>query len=709
MQQNSYTAKNLDNIFFPKSVAVLGTNNNRGTVPHDIFANLLESNFQGVLYPVSPACRSICCFKTEKYVIDIDEPVDLAVLVFPGQVCHLALEQCGQKGIQSAIVISAGFKEIGEKGRQREEKLQEIAEKYNISFIGPNCLGVINTDPNVRLNASFACQMPEEGNIGFLSQSGALCTAVLDYAQSKHIGFSKFVSFGNKADISEIDLLYYLKDDPQTQVILLYLEEIKEGRALMDVSRSIIEETGKPVLMLKSGRTSEGASAAASHTGSLAGSDEICTAAFEQSGIIRCETIEDMFHTSIALAYQPPPQNNRVAIITNAGGPGVLATDAVIKKGLRMARFEEETTKALKKALPATANINNPVDVIGDARADRYQAAIEAIMKDPNVDGIFVILTPQSMTEIEEIAHEVCRQAKGSEKPIYTSFMGEAEVAKGIDILQRERIPHYIVPESMAEAFARVYSFQYARQEKFDTPESPGGIRPEEAKAILTSCKEKNQTMLDPEAAQKVLRAYGIPAAEGGFAKTKDEASRLAETIGFPVAMKVVASKIVHKVDVQGVKLHIETPEEAAAAFEQISDSVTRQMPEVDMEGVLVQKMIPEGQEVILGLKHDPAFGPVLLFGLGGIFVEIFQDVSFRIAPVGPKGIRNMIKHVKSYPLLSGARGRAPKDIDAIIDCLSRLSQLALDQPDIKELDINPLIVLDEGKGCYAVDIKILV
>jgi acetyltransferase len=409
---------NLETIFHPKSVAIVGTNKVKGTVPHDILDGILKADFNGIVFPVSPREKSIKGIKAYKYVIDIPDEVDLAILVFPSSVNHMALEQCGQKGIKSVIIISAGYKEVGEAGLQKEKQLIEIARKYDISFIGPNCLGVINTAPGTLLNASFAREMPEQGNIGFLSQSGALCTAVLDYARAKHIGFSKFISFGNKADISEIDLLYYLMNDDETKVILMYLEEVSDGTGLMKAAREVIEQSGKPILIIKSGRTDEGASAAASHTGSLTGKDEICDAAFEQAGIIRCDNIEEMFNKAIAFAYQPAPLSEKVAIITNAGGPGVLTTDAAISRGLKLAKFSEETTQILKKALPATANINNPVDVIGDARSDRYLAAIQAAFDDPDVAGVFVILTPQSRLWVKRMWQSESTCFNSTESPI---------------------------------------------------------------------------------------------------------------------------------------------------------------------------------------------------------------------------------------------------------------------------------------------------
>ncbi|MBU0711720.1 acetate--CoA ligase family protein [bacterium] len=700
--------KNLEKIFYPESVAIIGANKVRGTVPYDIIANILKADFNGIVFPVSPREKFIAGIKSYQYVVDIEDPVDLAILVFPSSVCHMALEQCGQKGIKSAIIISAGFKEVGGEGIEREKQIKAIADKYDMSFIGPNCLGVINTDPSSRINASFARKMPEEGSIGFLSQSGALCTAVLDYAQAKHIGFSKFISFGNKADISEIDLLYYLKDDPKTKVILMYLEEVSDGIALMKAAQDVISKSGKPILVLKSGRTSEGASAAASHTGSLAGSDEICDAAFKQAGIIRCSNIEEMFNIAIAFAYQPPPKTNSIAIITNAGGPGVLTTDAAIHDGLKLAVFSDETTAILKKNLPKTANIKNPVDVIGDARADRYNIALTSAFNDPAVDAVFVILTPQSMTDIDLIAREVAKVSSHYKKPVYASFMGEADVKEGIDVLQRNKIPHYSLPESMSKAVATVYKFN---QEKHDIVKKErifNDLKPEIAKAILNNAIAENVGYLTEETALKVLEAYGLPVLESYLANTSAEAAQYAEKIGFPAVMKVMSEDIIHKFDVGGVVLNIQDTEDAKTAYETILKNVQVKQPDAKVKGVLVTKMVSSGQGVILGLKRDPSFNSVIMFGLGGIFVEIFKDVSFRIAPVDEISAKAMINEIKSSAILRGARGKAVSDIQSIVESIMRLSKLATDCPQIKELDINPLIVLEEGKGCYIADAKIM-
>jgi acetyltransferase len=699
--------QNLAKIFNPRSIAVVGTNNVKGTVPYDILFNILKTEFTGIVFPVSPGEKSICSIKAYKYVLDIPDPVDLAIIVFPNAVCHMALEQCGQKGIKGVVIISAGFKEVGEKGMDREKQLRQIAKKYDISIIGPNCLGIINTDPAVNLNASFARKMPEQGNIGFLSQSGALCTAVLDYALAKHIGFSKFISFGNKTDISEIDLIYYLMEDEKTRVILLYLEEITDGRALMQAARDVTRMSGKPILLLKSGRTEAGASAAASHTGSLAGNDEIYDAAFKQAGIIRCDDIEEMFNIAIAFAYQPAPRSNKIAIITNAGGPGVLTTDAAIHDGLQLAIFSEETTREFRKSLPATANIKNPVDVIGDARADRYNIAMNGAFRDDGVDAVFVILTPQSMTDIETIAREVVKVSVQYSKPIYSSFMGEADVAPGVDILLRNKIPHYILPESMCRSFSRVYRFYRDIDKDLHSQHVFTDVDSKTVQSILDDAVSNNHLYLPENEAEKILRIYGFPIVPGALSKSPEEAAAIAQNIGFPVVLKIVSPDIIHKSDVNGVVLNVNSAEEVMRSYEEITGNILKIKPEAIIEGIQISKMITAGEEVILGIKRDPSFGPVIMFGLGGLYVEVFKDVSFRIAPIDDAISDSMIKQTKSYKILKGIRGKAPRDITAIKECLIRLSQLALECPQIKELDINPLIVLEETKGCYVADARI--
>lgn len=695
-------------IFYPRSVAVVGTNRGRGTVPFDIFYNILKDGFQGTVYPVSPREKSVAGVKAYKYVIDIDDDLDMAVLVFPSTVAHLAMEQIGKKGIKSAIIISAGFREIGEAGMKREQEVKAIADEYGVSFIGPNCLGVINTDPECSFNASFARQMPAQGNIAFLSQSGALCTAVLDYALAKNIGFSKFVSFGNKADISEIDLLYYLKDDPKTRVILLYLEEVTEGKALMDVVQEILSERGKPVLILKSGRTTEGATAAASHTGSLAGSDEVCDAAFRQAGIIRCETIEDMFNYAISMAYQPIPEGKRVAIVTNAGGPGVLATDRAVHEGLTLARFSEKTADILKKSLPHTANLKNPVDLIGDAKKDRYSAAVSSILGDDGVDGALVILTPQSMTDIRSIAEELCSIGRRFPKPLYTSFMGEADVSEGVEILQRHHIPHYSLPEDMCQAFSRACLFAELRDRDPGQPTLYDDVDMDRADQIFATVREEGGKKLSMDQSFRLLDAYRIPLLPYGLAGSEAEAAALAGEIGFPIVLKVVSEDVIHKSDAGGVLLGLDSAEKVRRGYQGILESVHSSVAGARVEAVLVQKMAGDGEEVIIGIKQDPSFGSVVLVGIGGIYVEIFRDFVVRVAPFSRGEARAMVQSLKLFPLLSGVRGREPRDIESLLTCIERVGQLARQRPEIAELDINPLLVRSQGRGAVVADARVV-
>jgi acetyltransferase len=491
-------------------------------------------------------------------------------------------------------------------------------------------------------------------------------------------------------------------------VILIYLEEITDGVALMKAAQEVISDSGKPVLILKSGRTSEGAAAAASHTGSLAGSDEVCDAAFRQAGIIRCTTIEEMFNNAIALAYQPLPLGKRVAIITNAGGPGVLATDAAIKQHLDLAKFSDATLEIYRKALPATANIKNPVDVIGDARADRYKVALGGALQDPGVDGVLVILTPQSMTDIENIAEEVCNTVGKFDKPAYASFMGEKDVAVGIDILQQRSIPHYVLPESMCRAFASALFFKHHRDTKAEEAQTFSGVDKEKARKVIQKAIAAGRNYLPEEESVTILEAYGLPTLPSGLANSREEAIRIAERIGFPVVMKVDSDDIVHKFDVKGVLLDIRTAEAAGEGYDSILTNVEKAKPGARIKGIYIQKMVTKGEEVILGVKRDPSFGVVIMFGLGGLFVEIFRDVSFRVAPVGPRSASEMIREIRAYSMLAGARGKKPRDIRSVEEAIQRLAALALDIPEINELDINPLIVNDEGGGCFVADARIM-
>ena len=702
--QTSSTRHPLDAIFAPKSVAVLGVTATPGTVPYDIFYNILTSGYKGTLYPVAPGKRSICAVRAYRYVLDIEDPVDLAVVVFPAEVVDRALEQCGKKGIKAAIVISAGFREIGPEGVQREERLKAICAEYGIRLIGPNCLGVINTDPAVQLNASFARKMPMAGRIAFLSQSGALCTAVLDYAREKQIGFSKFVSFGNKAGVTEIDLLDYLHQDPQTDVILLYLEELREGRKLLEVARRVTRgPNAKPILAIKSGRTPQGADAAASHTGSLAAEDPICDAVFQEAGIVRVSSIDEMFNAAIMYAYQPMPQGNRLAIVTNAGGPGVMATDAAVSMGLSVPRLTQSTQQRLRESLPATANVKNPVDVIGDARADRYQAALRHVLDDPQIDQVLVILTPQSMTDIEAIARGVVEIGRNAAKPIACSFMGAEDVAPGIRLLQEAHLPHYILPEWACAAMAAVQRIRAWRALELDAPEE----LPVDWAAAARIIDSAPAGYLEEPEALAVLAAYGLPVPQHRLCTSAEEAAQFADQIGYPVVLRIVSPQVVHKWDVGGVVLNLHDASAVRSAFEQMVQRVRQAVPQAEIRGAVVRRMIPPGHEVILGVKRDPSFGPVLMFGLGGLYVELFKDVTFGLAPISRGSAHRMLRQVKAFKLLEGIRGNPPADVENIRQCIQRLGQLAADFPRISELDINPLIVGPKERGNIVADVRI--
>ncbi|MCR4412105.1 MAG: acetate--CoA ligase family protein [Thermoguttaceae bacterium] len=709
----------LDALFSPRSVAVVGVTATPGTVPYDIFHNLLHAGFRGPVYPVAPGKRAISNVPAYRYLIDIDQPVDLAVIVFPADVVDRALEHCARKGVRAVVVISAGFREVGPEGQQREDRLKRLACAHGIALVGPNCLGVINTDPAVRLNASFARKMPHAGRIAFLSQSGALCTAVLDYAREKQIGFSKFVSFGNKAGVAESDLLEYLHHDEETDVILLYLEDLRDVRRLVAAAQRVTHEPPvKPILAIKAGRTPQGADAAASHTGSLAAEDDLCDAAFREAGILRVDSIDELFNTAILYAYQPLPAGDRLGIVTNAGGPGVMATDAAVREGLRVPRLAEETQANLRGVLPATAAVKNPVDVIGDARADRYEAALRQVLADPNVDQALVILTPQSMTDIEAIAQAVCRVHEAARdgrpaadlprvapKPVACSFMGATDVAEGIRVLQQAHIPHYILPEWACRAMAGVQAIR----RMFEEPPDVARRLPVDDMAVRSVLDAAPAGYLAEHEALEVLEAYGLPVVPWRLCTTADEAVGWAEASGYPVTLRVVSRQVVHKSEIGAVALDLTTSEAVRVAFDALRDRVAAARPDAHIDGLLVRRMIPAGYELILGAKRDPIFGPVVMFGLGGIYVELFRDVVFALAPLGPRTARNMVRRAKAGRLVEGFRGGPRADIAGIEECLVRVGQLVSDFERLVELDINPLLASPAERGNAVADVRIRV
>ena len=700
--------KDIEAIMNPSSIAVVGATNRPGSVGLAVFRNILTASFQGVLYPVNPKAKSVQSVKAYAKLMDIPDDVDLAVVIVPAEIVPSILEEAGQKQVKAAIIITAGFKEVGGHGVELEQRLKEMATKYGIRLVGPNCLGVINNDKNVRMNASFATKMPKAGDIAFISQSGALCTAVLDYAEGRNIGFSKFVSFGNKADVNEADLLRYLKDDPATNVILMYLEDITNGREFLEIAREITWQAHKPILAIKSGHSAEGARAAASHTGSLAGSDSAYDAIFYQSGILRVEGVDELFNRAIAFAKQPIPKGNRIAIVTNAGGPGIMATDAAIRHNLKIATLSEDTKQKLKQELPSTASIENPVDVIGDATHERYESAIRHLLVDENVDGGIVILTPQAMTDVLETAEIVPHVAKDINKPVLCSFMGIVDVSEGIRYLEEHGIPNYAFPEAAVRAMASMVF--YGNLLSLDKREvrRVTADRDSAAAIIKRRLAGKDSYYMPEREANEILQYYGFPVLKSVLAKSLSQVDEAVEEVIFPVAMKICSPDIVHKFEAGGVRLKIKTKEEARRTFEEIVENAKEFAPSAKIDGVLIERMARRGVEVILGAVRDEKFGPICMFGLGGTFVEAMKDVTFRLAPMWEISAEIMIRTIKAYRILKGVRGAPPCDIDSIKDCVLRLSQMLAEHPEIAELDINPLIVYPEGQGCVVADSRVL-
>jgi acetyltransferase len=697
----------LESFFRPKAVAIIGASTSPEKLGHVVLKNAVDSGFTGTLYPINPKADEILGHKAYPSIQSLPAVPDLAVIVIPYPHVPAAMEDCGKKGIPAVIVISAGFREAGYEGVNREVELLEIAKRYGIRVIGPNCLGVIDTF--APLNVTFAAGTPPKGPIGFMSQSGALGTAILDWAMGgPQIGFSKFVSLGNKADISEIDLMQAWTDDPDTRVILAYSEEIPNGPAFMQVARKVSRV--KPIIIVKSGVTSSGARAVSSHTGSLAGSEQAYASAFRQSGVLRAETMQDLFDYALGFAYQPLLTGDRIAIVTNAGGPGILCTDALERSGLTLARFEPETTQKLQAFLPDAASAANPVDVLGDALADRYQFALAHVANDPNVDGIIVIVTPQAMTEVAKTAHAVgeCARKLNGAKPILGCFMGDFRMSEAVDILAKEYgIPNYPFPERAASAFAAMRDYRTLRDapdaviERFETDNAA-------VHRIFDRVRAEGRVAIGDAESREILSAYQFRIPKAQLAPTADDAVRIAETIGYPVVLKIASPDILHKTDVGGVKVGLNSAADVRDAFDLIVYRAGRYVPGAVIWGCLVQEMLPKGTEILVGMNRDPQFGPLVTFGLGGIYVEALKDVTFRVAPFDRRAAEEMLTEIRAHALLEGIRGQRPADREAIIDTLLRISQLVTDFPEIVELDINPLLVYEEGRGAVALDMRLV-
>jgi acetyltransferase len=687
----------LNKLFNPESVAVIGASRTKGKVGRAVLDNLM-SYFKGAIYPVNPGVDNIAGLKCHPSILDVPGGADVAVIVVPARLVPAEMEKCGEAGVNYVIVISAGFKEAGIEGARLEKQCVTIADKYGMRMIGPNCLGIIN--PLTGLNASFAASVAIPGNIALMSQSGAIGASALDWAEDQKMGFSRFVSLGNKADLDENDFMLEFADDTDTSVIAAYLEGIGDGPAFVRIAREVSRK--KPIIVVKSGRTSAGSRAVSSHTGALAGSDQAYNAAFSQSGVLRAFTLEDMFDYIRAFSSQPLPSGRSMAILTNAGGLGILAADACLSEGLSLASFEEATIEKLRDKLPAAANLYNPVDVLGDASPELYAHALATVIADPNVNGIIALVSPQSMTDVESIAENVVNTPSG--KPVLCSFVGGTRVHAGLEILVSGGVPGYRFPEKAIASMRALCDYTDIKNRVYDSPEEYG-VDHQAAYGVFATAAAEDRRILGLESFD-LLRAYGTPVVPTASASGVEEVVRQTEKIGFPVVMKILSPDISHKTDFGGVRLNLRNPEEVERAYHTMMSDVRRYMPSARVNGVQVQKMVTEGMEVILGMTRDVQFGPMLMFGLGGTHVEVLKDVAFRLAPLSKKEAYGMISSIKSYPLLTGVRGERPYDVDSIADVLCRISQMVCENPCLLEFEINPLMVLPEGEGCIAMDMR---
>jgi len=686
-------------LFEARTIAVVGASPKEGKVGNVIVKNLIASGFSGGLYPVNPKATEILGLRCYPDLASIPGEVEMIVVAVPSMVVPTVMEEAGGKGVKVAVVISAGFKEIGKEGAELEREVGRIARRWGIRVLGPNCLGVISTQN--RMNATFTNAYPREGSVAITSQSGAINSVVLDWARATSIGFSKFVSVGNKLDIDEADLLTYLRDDERTSVIGMYIEGIDRGKEFMAQAREA--SMTKPIIALKAGRTGSGAKAASSHTGALSGSDKVYDAAMAQSGVMRVKTVEELFDLLQVFSSMPLPKGDGLAIVTNAGGLGVMAADAASDGGLTLASFAKATTDKLRASLPEEANIYNPVDVIGDADAARFEGAIRTVMDDPNVHMVVAMVAPTDLLDITAVARTIASFAGKVDIPIATALVGGQNMAEGAALLRAAGVPNYDSPDRAVWALGAMDRYREMRGRPAPSPAPAVEGDRDAVRKVLEKAKAEERTGLSEEEGKSILTAYGVPVPAEGHAASADEAVHIAGTIGYPVVLKVSSPDIAHKTDVGGVAVNLRDDEEVRRAYQLMMSRVKDRMPQARVDGALVEKMF-QGREVIVGMVRDAQFGPVITFGLGGIFVEIMKDVSQRIAPLTPEGVDEMVRSIKAYPILTGARGRRPADLAALKDVIFRVAKIAEDFPEITELEINPVMVGDEGEGVGAVD-----
>lgn len=693
----------LDKMFKPESVAVVGASNSEGKVGYIVLSNIINDGFKGKVYPINPKDDEIQGIKAYKNVSDLPEVPDLVVVCIPSRFVNPVVKECGEFGVKNLVVITAGFKEVGGEGAIMEEEMSSYVKEYGMNLIGPNCLGT--TDSHTPINSSFSQVMPPEGNIAFLSQSGAMMVALIDWSLTADIGFSKIISLGNKAGTTEIELMEFLADDPDTAVVVCYSEAVAEDEDFVRTLRKVSAK--KPIVMLKSGSSSAGAAAASSHTGALAGSDMAFDTAFEQAGIFRVTTMDELFDVALAFSKCPLPTGPNLAIITNAGGGGVVSVDTMERVGLDLVKFDEETNARLKEAVPPEGSIKNPIDVLGDAPVSRYKETLEIVLDSDGVDGLMIMVCPTASADADGIAQAIVDGSAEFDKPVLVVNMGGPTFENANELLSNNGIPTYVFPETAVKVFEYLARFAAIKNRVYDDPVNEvEDIDKEAVEAIFEKVKaDERDTLLGSEA-YAVAEAYGIDAAPIKLATSPEEAGELAEEMDFPVVLKIASDKILHKSDIGGVKVGIQSKEEAEEVYKEIIANAKKAHPDIIPNGVEVQKMMDSGIEVLVGMIRDQQFGPMIAFGMGGVLVNLLEDVSFRIAKgLTTQEIVEQMEDTKVIQLLKGFRGEAPGDIEAVKEAIVRVARLTLDFPEISELDINPIFVYEEGSS--ALDIKI--
>ncbi len=689
------SAATLAPILAPASIAVIGASRTPGTIGHQILSNLITEGFTGAVYPVNARARAVCSVRSVPAVSAIPEPPDLAVICVPKEAVVEVADECGAMGVRGLVVISAGFREVGGEGAPREQALLHQARRHGMRLVGPNCMGVVNTHPSISMNATFAPGMPPAGHAAFVSQSGALGVSLLDYAREYGIGIAQFASVGNKADVSGNDLLEYWEHDDHVRVILMYVENFGNPRRFLEIASRITRH--KPIIVVKSGRSRAGARAAWSHTGALAASDTAVDALLAQAGVLRAGSVEELFDMAMALGVTALPASRRTAVVTNAGGPGILAADALDAAGLDVVELSAGTVAKLRPMFPAEASIHNPLDMIASATPEGYRLAITTMLEDPGIDAVVPIFIPPLNTDQESVAEAiVAAAATNRDKPVLPVLMGRRGLPEGRAELHAAGIPAYVFPESAARALAALNRYREWLARPVLVP-PPLDVDRAAAASILQRAVAERRGHLGELEALQLLATYGVPVADARVATGPEAAVDAARAIGFPVVLKIVSPDVVHKSDVGGVRVGVRSPDEVRTAYDEMLADVAAHVPGAKVDGVLVQRQLTGGRETILGVVRDPVFGPLVMFGLGGVFVEVMRDVVFRIPPLDERTADEMVRSIRAIGILTGARGTAPSDVAAIADALRRLGQLAEDHPEIAELDVNPLMALEEG------------